>query len=208
MLRAKGRWASREQVRAADPLDGRQAGAENARHPLLQQTLRAAGREIVPLDLQLDRRKRILVISGPNAGGSRSASKPRASCSTCSSAGFRFRSPRSRNCRSSRAFSSTSATSSRSTTTLSTYSSHLLEHEALAGGRLSRTLVLIDEVRVGNRAGHRKISPRRSSSVARQGVLWRDPLRQYRAFTPRRWRARQRRDSTCRTSGRCSGWKW
>ncbi|MBS6100897.1 MAG: Smr/MutS family protein, partial [Alistipes sp.] len=31
--------------------------------------LRAQGREIVPLDLELDRKRRILVISGPNAGG-------------------------------------------------------------------------------------------------------------------------------------------
>ncbi len=69
LYRAKGRWASGERVRSADCLDRRPAGAKNARHPLLQQTLRAAGREIVPLDMQLDARKRILVISGPNAGG-------------------------------------------------------------------------------------------------------------------------------------------
>ena len=41
----------------------------NARHPLLQQTLRAQGKQVVPLDLQLDKRRHILVISGPNAGG-------------------------------------------------------------------------------------------------------------------------------------------
>ena len=69
MLRAKGRWASENRcVRPILSTDDRLV-LKNARHPLLQQTLRAAGREIVPLDLQLDRRKRILVISGPNAGG-------------------------------------------------------------------------------------------------------------------------------------------
>ena len=69
MLRAKGRWASENGcVRPILSTDDRLV-LKNARHPLLQQTLRAAGREIVPLDLQLDRRKRILVISGPNAGG-------------------------------------------------------------------------------------------------------------------------------------------
>ena len=36
---------------------------------MLQQTLRAQGKEVVPLDLQLDKRRHILVISGPNAGG-------------------------------------------------------------------------------------------------------------------------------------------
>ncbi len=40
-----------------------------ARHPLLAQTLAREGKQIVPLDLRLTREKRILVISGPNAGG-------------------------------------------------------------------------------------------------------------------------------------------
>lgn len=40
-----------------------------ARHPLLQQSLKNQGREIVPLDIKLTRKHRILVISGPNAGG-------------------------------------------------------------------------------------------------------------------------------------------
>lgn len=40
-----------------------------ARHPLLQQSLRNQGREIVPLDIKLTRKQRILIISGPNAGG-------------------------------------------------------------------------------------------------------------------------------------------
>ena len=40
-----------------------------ARHPLLEQKLKAQGKQIVPLDLQLDENERILVISGPNAGG-------------------------------------------------------------------------------------------------------------------------------------------
>ena len=62
MLRAKGRWASENGcVRPILSTDDRLV-LKNARHPLLQQTLRAAGREIVPLDLQLDRRKHILVI--------------------------------------------------------------------------------------------------------------------------------------------------
>ena len=40
-----------------------------ARHPLLEQTLKAQGKAIVPLDMELDAERRILVISGPNAGG-------------------------------------------------------------------------------------------------------------------------------------------
>lgn len=40
-----------------------------ARHPLLEQKLKSQGKTIVPLDLKLDDENRILVISGPNAGG-------------------------------------------------------------------------------------------------------------------------------------------
>ncbi|MDE5552203.1 MAG: endonuclease MutS2, partial [Muribaculaceae bacterium] len=41
----------------------------HAVHPALLLSLRAQGRKIVPLDLTLDETHRILVISGPNAGG-------------------------------------------------------------------------------------------------------------------------------------------
>ena len=40
-----------------------------ARHPLLQQSLEKQGKPIVPLEIMLTSQKRILIISGPNAGG-------------------------------------------------------------------------------------------------------------------------------------------
>ncbi len=40
-----------------------------ARHPLLEQSLRENGRAIVPLDISLSPEGRVLIISGPNAGG-------------------------------------------------------------------------------------------------------------------------------------------
>ena len=38
-------------------------------HPLLRRTLQKHGKQVVPLDVALNRRQRILLISGPNAGG-------------------------------------------------------------------------------------------------------------------------------------------
>lgn len=38
-------------------------------HPLLQISLKRHGKEVVPLDIKLDQNERILLISGPNAGG-------------------------------------------------------------------------------------------------------------------------------------------
>lgn len=40
-----------------------------AQHPILLQSLQRQNRQIVPLNIQLDEKNRILVISGPNAGG-------------------------------------------------------------------------------------------------------------------------------------------
>lgn len=40
-----------------------------ARHPLLYLTLLDQGKQVVPMDLELSKKDRILVISGPNAGG-------------------------------------------------------------------------------------------------------------------------------------------
>ena len=65
MIRAKARWAvANGAVKPIVSTDDRLV-LRNARHPLLQQTLRAQGKQVVPLDLQLDKRRHILVISGP-----------------------------------------------------------------------------------------------------------------------------------------------
>lgn len=42
---------------------------KRAVHPLLELSLREQGREVVPLDISLNEENRILIISGPNAGG-------------------------------------------------------------------------------------------------------------------------------------------
>jgi DNA mismatch repair protein MutS2 len=57
----EGRWP---QVEADGPLR-----LEEMRHPLLERRLRESGRSCVPLDLALDPFDRVLVLSGPNAGG-------------------------------------------------------------------------------------------------------------------------------------------
>ena len=40
-----------------------------AKHPLLYLSLKANGKEIVPLDIEINEDQRIILISGPNAGG-------------------------------------------------------------------------------------------------------------------------------------------
>ena len=42
---------------------------KNARHPLLEANLKAQGLGIVPISIELDAERRVMVVSGPNAGG-------------------------------------------------------------------------------------------------------------------------------------------
>lgn len=66
---AKARYA--QQINAAMPHLHREPQLEwyNARHPVLEAALQRAGKQIVPLDITLTPEKRILLVSGPNAGG-------------------------------------------------------------------------------------------------------------------------------------------
>ncbi|MFA5302078.1 MAG: Smr/MutS family protein [Bacteroidales bacterium] len=68
-LRAKARAAIR--MEAGKPVLSHETGLFllRARHPLLEPALKKEGKSIVPLTLKIDPAKRILLISGPNAGG-------------------------------------------------------------------------------------------------------------------------------------------
>jgi DNA mismatch repair protein MutS2 len=68
-IRAKARFAVR--LDASCPKLEKQKLIDwyMARHPLLQMSLEQQGRKIVPLNVKLDAEQRILIISGPNAGG-------------------------------------------------------------------------------------------------------------------------------------------
>lgn len=66
---AKARYAL--QIDANKPLISREKDISliKAFHPILLEQNRGEGKKTIPMDLELDHRKRILVISGPNAGG-------------------------------------------------------------------------------------------------------------------------------------------
>ena len=68
-IRAKALFA--EQIEAIKPVieDKRQIDWARAIHPLLFLSLRKQGKTVVPLDIELTEERRILLISGPNAGG-------------------------------------------------------------------------------------------------------------------------------------------
>ena len=145
LFRAKGRWASANgAVRPILSTDDRLV-LRNARHPLLQQTLRAAGREVVPLELQLDGRKRILVISGPNAGGKSVCLKTTGIVQYMFQCGFPVPVSEVSELPVFESLFIDIGDEQSIDNDLSTYSSHLLNMKHMLAGASERTLVLIDE---------------------------------------------------------------
>lgn len=68
-IRAKALFAG--QVKGIKPMveNVQQVDWARAVHPLLYLSLQKQNKQVVPLDITLDEKKRILIISGPNAGG-------------------------------------------------------------------------------------------------------------------------------------------
>lgn len=69
-IRAKAKYAFR--IKAGKPIiktQNRSFTWYEARHPLLEEALHSNNKDIVPLKIELNQANRILIISGPNAGG-------------------------------------------------------------------------------------------------------------------------------------------
>ncbi len=145
MIRAKARWAlQNECVRPIISEDGT-LELRSARHPLLRQTLAREGKQVVPLDLKLDSARRILVISGPNAGGKSVCLKTVGLLQYMLQCGFLV--PVAENSEFP-VFSSLFidiGDEQSIDNDLSTYSSHLLNMKHMLADADDRSLVLIDE---------------------------------------------------------------
>ncbi len=66
---SKARLAIKLEAGRPDLQDTRIIDWKAARHPLLYLSHKAQNKSVIPLDIQLDSSQRILIISGPNAGG-------------------------------------------------------------------------------------------------------------------------------------------
>jgi DNA mismatch repair protein MutS2 len=122
---------------------------QQARHPLLEQKLKSQGKHIVPLDLKLDAANRILVISGPNAGGKSVCLKTAGLLQYMLQCGLM---PPMRVDSQCGLFSSLFIDIGDEQSILddlSTYSSHLINMKALLEHADERTLFLIDEFGTG-----------------------------------------------------------
>ena len=111
----------------------------------MQQTLREQGREVVPLDLALDRRKHILVISGPNAGGKSVCLKTTGLMQYLFQCGYPVPASEVSELPVFRSIFIDIGDEQSIDDDLSTYSSHLRNMKNMLAGASDRTLVLIDE---------------------------------------------------------------
>ncbi|MBQ2993340.1 MAG: Smr/MutS family protein [Alistipes sp.] len=144
MIRSKARWAIENG--AVNPIlsDG-ELWLRTARHPLLAQTLQRSGRELVPLDARLDAEHRILVISGPNAGGKSVCLKTFGLIQYMFQCGFPVTCSENSELPVFRKLYIDIGDQQSIENDLSTYSSHLLNMKAMLAGADGSTMVLIDE---------------------------------------------------------------
>lgn len=145
MLRAKARWAAANGGVKPIISDEGRLSLRNARHPLLAQTLAAQKKEIVPLDLLLDTRERILVISGPNAGGKSVCLKTAGLLQYMFQCGFPVTASENSEFPIFESIYIDIGDEQSMDNDLSTYSSHLYNMKNMLGGASERSMVLIDE---------------------------------------------------------------
>ena len=144
-LRAKARWAlDNGAVKPIISTEGR-LQLRKARHPLLQQTLRSQGKEIVPLDMELNREQRILVISGPNAGGKSVCLKTTGILQYMVQCGFLVPVLENSEFPLFKSLMIDIGDQQSLENDLSTYSSHLVNMKAMLAEASEHTLILIDE---------------------------------------------------------------
>ena len=149
MLRAKGRFAAENGcVRPIVSLDGRME-LRTARHPLLAIALAKEKKSVVPLNMVLNGEKRILVISGPNAGGKSVCLKTVGLLQYMFQCGFPIPCGENSELPLFESIFIDIGDEQSIDNDLSTYSSHLMNMKNMLSGASSRTLVLIDEFGTG-----------------------------------------------------------
>ena len=118
-------------------------------HPLLRQALLAQQKQVVPLDIMLTREKRILIISGPNAGGKSVCLKTTGLLQYMLQCGLSIPVSERSHCGIFQNILIDIGDEQSIENDLSTYSSHLLNMKNMMKAANGRTLILIDEFGTG-----------------------------------------------------------
>jgi len=121
---------------------------KDARHPVLADTLRAHGRDIVPITLALGDSETVLVISGPNTGGKTVALKTVGLAALAAQSGIPVAAETARLPLVDRVLVDIGDEQSIAAD-LSTFSAHMLNVRAMLEAATPRSLVLVDELGTG-----------------------------------------------------------
>jgi DNA mismatch repair protein MutS2 len=148
-IRAKALYAS--SIGAVKPalVDSPSVGWRSARHPLLEAALKREGKSIVPLDLRLTPGGRMLLISGPNAGGKSACIKTAGLLQYMLQCGFLVPASEDSEAGIFDAIFVDIGDEQSLESDLSTYSSHLQSMKHFLRHASARTLVLMDELGAG-----------------------------------------------------------
>ena len=145
MVRAKARWALENGATKPIISHDDRLVLHTAKHPLLAQSLKRHRRVIIPLDAELDNAKRILVISGPNAGGKSVCLKTIGLLQYMFQCGYPITASEASELPIFNKIYINIGDEQSIDNDLSTYSSHLLNMKAMVAGADKHTMVLIDE---------------------------------------------------------------
>ena len=118
---------------------------KDARHPLLEKALKKENKSIVPLNLALNTHKRILLISGPNAGGKSVCLKTLGLLQYMLQTGYLISTSEVSELRLFKSIFIDIGDEQSIENDLSTYSSHLMNMKAMLEGADENSLILIDE---------------------------------------------------------------
>jgi Mismatch repair ATPase (MutS family) len=148
-IRAKAKYAM--QIGAGKPIlnSGCVLQWFSARHPLLERSLQKNGKNIVPLDIELSEQKRILIISGPNAGGKSVCLKTVGLLQYMLQCGLLVPIRETSECGIFSSLYIDIGDEQSLENDLSTYSSHLLNMKMLCSKASDKTLFMIDECGTG-----------------------------------------------------------
>lgn len=148
-IRAKAKFAIKVNASRPELLRTRQLKFIKARHPILELALLAQGKSIVPLDIELAGNQRLLVISGPNAGGKSVSLKTVALLQYMLQCGLMI--PVDENSKSSlfNNFFIDIGDEQNLENDLSTYSSHLMSMKHFTNFSDKKTILFIDEFGTG-----------------------------------------------------------
>lgn len=148
-VRAKALFAIDIEGQLPELVNDAELSLVNARHPLLLLNFKGTGQQVVPLNVKIDRQQRIVVVSGPNAGGKSVCMKTVGLLQLMTQAGLLIPADPTSKVGIFRQVFADIGDDQSIESDLSTYSAHLSKMKYFSERADAKTLVLIDEFGTG-----------------------------------------------------------